>query len=72
MKNLAKDSFLDLLIAVPTPPEQRAITAALSDVDALLGGLTALIAKKRDLKQAAIVFATFAYNAANLDRKLPR
>jgi carboxypeptidase Q len=25
-----------------------------------------------DIKQAAIVFATFAYNAANLDRKLPR
>jgi carboxypeptidase Q len=24
-----------------------------------------------DIKQAAIVFATFAYNAANLDRKLP-
>ena len=25
-----------------------------------------------DIKQAAIVMATFAYNAANLDRKLPR
>ncbi len=25
-----------------------------------------------DIKQAAIVFATFAYDAANLDRKLPR
>jgi carboxypeptidase Q len=25
-----------------------------------------------DLKQAAVVFATFAYSAANLDRKLPR
>src|SRR6185369_14815823 len=25
-----------------------------------------------DLKQAAVVFATFAYNSANLDRKLPR
>jgi carboxypeptidase Q len=25
-----------------------------------------------DIKQAAVVFATFAYNAANLDRKLPR
>ncbi len=34
--------------------EQRAIAAALSDVDALLGALDRLIAKKRDLKQAAM------------------
>jgi type I restriction enzyme S subunit len=34
--------------------EQRAIASALSDVDALLEGLTRLIAKKRDLKQAAM------------------
>ena len=38
----------------PTLPEQRAIAEALSDVDALLGGLDRLIAKKRDLKQAAM------------------
>jgi len=40
----------------PAPPllEQRAIATALSDVDALLGGLDRLIAKKRDLKQAAM------------------
>ncbi len=35
-------------------PEQRAIATALSDVDALLSKLDALIAKKRDLKQAAM------------------
>ena len=42
--------------AVPMPPapEQRAIAEALSDVDGLLGGLDRLIAKKRDLKQAAM------------------
>lgn len=34
--------------------EQRAIAAALSDVDALLTKLDQLIAKKRDLKQAAM------------------
>ena len=34
--------------------EQRAIAEALSDVDALLGTLGRLIAKKRDLKQAAM------------------
>ena len=34
--------------------EQRAIAEALSDVDRLLGGLDRLIAKKRDLKQAAM------------------
>ena len=35
-------------------PEQRAIAVALSDVDALIGALDRLIAKKRDLKQAAM------------------
>ena len=42
---------------VPVPSskaEQRAIATALSDVDALLGALQRLIAKKRDLKQAAM------------------
>ncbi|WP_439643464.1 restriction endonuclease subunit S [Gemmatimonas sp.] len=41
-------------IPLPPLPEQRAIASALSDVDALLEGLTRLIAKKRDLKQAAM------------------
>jgi type I restriction enzyme S subunit len=42
---------------VPLPPtkaEQRAIAEALSDVDTLLGALDQLVAKKRDLKQAAM------------------
>jgi type I restriction enzyme S subunit len=38
----------------PTIPEQRAIATALSDVDALLGGLDRLIAKKQGLKVAAM------------------
>jgi type I restriction enzyme S subunit len=42
------------LLARPPKSEQRAIAGALSDVDALLGGLDRLIAKKRDLKQAAV------------------
>ena len=44
------------LLFLPSPPveEQRAIAEALSDVDALLGALDRLIAKKRDLKQAAM------------------
>jgi len=44
-------------IPIPVPnteDEQRAIASALSDVDGLLGGLDRLIAKKRDLKQAAM------------------
>lgn len=41
-------------VAAPPLPEQRAIAAALSDVDALLAKLDQLIAKKRDLKQAAM------------------
>ena len=42
-------------VTLPTDlPEQLAIATALSDVDALLEALEALIAKKRDLKQAAM------------------
>lgn len=44
-------------MSVPVPrliEEQNAIATALSDVDALLAGLDRLIAKKRDLKQAAM------------------
>jgi len=40
--------------ALPPLPEQFTIATALSDVDGLLGGLDRLIAKKRDLKQAAM------------------
>ena len=43
-----------LSLVIPPLPEQRAIATALSDVDALLGALDRLIAKKRDLKQAAM------------------
>ncbi|WP_293626049.1 restriction endonuclease subunit S [Salinisphaera sp.] len=39
---------------LPSFDEQRAIATALSDVDALLEELDRLIAKKRDLKQAAM------------------
>jgi type I restriction enzyme, S subunit len=41
-------------VALPPLPEQRAIAGALGDVDALIGALENLIAKKRDLKQAAM------------------
>lgn len=44
----------EMPLAVPPLPEQRAIATALSNVDALLDGLDRLIAKKRDLKQAAM------------------
>lgn len=48
------NEYSQLPIPLPPLPEQRAIAAALSDVDALLGGLDRLIAKKRDLKLAAM------------------
>ena len=43
-----------LTVPVPPVPEQRAIATALSDVDALLTQLDRLVAKKRDIKQAAM------------------
>ena len=49
------DDIQDLQLPLRPPlPEQRAIAGALSDVDALIGALDQLIAKKRDLKQAAM------------------
>ena len=53
-KRVPMDGLHGVEINLPPLPEQRAIAAALSDVDALLEGLTRLIAKKRDLKQAAM------------------
>ena len=44
----------DLPVQVPPVREQRAIAEALSAVDALIGALDQLIAKKRDLKQGAM------------------
>lgn len=41
-------------LPLPPPAEQRAIAAALSDVDALLAALDALLAKKRAIKQATM------------------
>jgi type I restriction enzyme S subunit len=51
---LSKAAFQELLFAVPPLSEQRTIAGALGDVDALLGGLERLIAKKSDLKKAAM------------------
>ena len=54
MKHLNGGDMKRLFLPSPPVEEQRAIAAALSDVDGLLGGLDRLIAKKRDLKQAAM------------------
>ena len=54
INQITNKSINSFRIPVPSPPEQRAIATALSDVDGLLGGLDRLIAKKRDLKQAAM------------------
>ena len=54
VKHTSPDKLLEISVRLPRPTEQRAIAEALSDVDALLGALDQLIAKKRDLKQAAM------------------
>ena len=55
MHNLVgMDVFRNIPVSLPPLPEQRAIAAALSDVDALITSLDRLIAKKRDIKQAAM------------------
>jgi type I restriction enzyme, S subunit len=54
ISNLSQQVLASLKLPLPNLTEQRAIATALSDVDALLGALERLIAKKRDLKQAAM------------------
>jgi type I restriction enzyme S subunit len=49
-----KDIHQFAVVVPSAKAEQEAIAEALSDVDALLSGLDRLIAKKRDLKQAAM------------------
>jgi type I restriction enzyme S subunit len=52
--HLPREKLLEIPLLVPPLPEQRAIAGALSEVDALLGAQEALLAKKRDLKAAAM------------------
>lgn len=54
LASISKSSLGELPVALPPLPEQRAIATALSDVDTLLAALDRLIAKQRDLKQAAM------------------
>jgi len=51
---LNKKSCSNIPVVCPPLPEQRAIAAALSDVDALIVSLDQLTAKKRDIKQATM------------------
>jgi len=51
---LTKRTLISIPCALPLLAEQRAIAAALSDVDALIASLNKLIAKKRDIKRAAM------------------
>ncbi|NNJ12953.1 restriction endonuclease subunit S [Chloroflexales bacterium ZM16-3] len=52
--HLTREKFAEVPIPVPSTEEQDTIAAALSDVDALLAALDALITKKRDIKQATM------------------
>jgi type I restriction enzyme S subunit len=52
--SLNASTIENIEISIPDYVEQRAIATALSDVDALLTAQDKLIAKKRDIKQAAM------------------
>ncbi len=54
VSGISKTNIPKLVLPIPSLTEQRAIAAALAEVDKLLSALTLLIAKKRDLKQAAM------------------
>lgn len=54
IKHVYPTTFVDYTIILPPPLEQTAIATALSDVDALLAALDALITKQRDIKQGAM------------------
>lgn len=52
--NITSQDVKNFAVPIPNVNEQRSIATALSDMDALLAALDRLIAKKRDLKQAAM------------------
>ncbi|WP_166360851.1 restriction endonuclease subunit S [Pseudomonas akapageensis] len=54
MKHLNVGDMVRLLVPSPPLDEQQAIATALFDMDYLISGLDQLIAKKRDIKQAAM------------------
>ena len=55
INHLYQKDFVNFKFQIPqNKQEQTAIAAALSDVDALMGELDKLIAKKRDIKQATM------------------
>ena len=54
INNLAPSSIESLVFRFPSMSEQVAIAEALSDADSAIEALDALIAKKRDVKQAAM------------------
>ncbi|CAA9446099.1 MAG: Type I restriction-modification system, specificity subunit S [uncultured Rubrobacteraceae bacterium] len=54
MPKISGERLRQMPLPAPPLPEQRAIAAALSDVDALLSALDRLIAKKRAVKTAAM------------------
>lgn len=52
--SVRREMIADMLIPLPPLPQQRAIAAALSDIDSLINSLDQLIAKKRNIKLAAM------------------
>lgn len=54
MPKISGETLSGMRLPLPPLTEQRAIAEALSDVDGLLGALDLLIAKKRDIRQAAM------------------
>lgn len=54
MPKINRSEIAEFSLGLPPLPEQRAISQALSDVDALIATLDRLIAKKRDIKQATM------------------
>ena len=54
VSSVSKGSLQETFVLRPPLPEQRAIAAALSDVDGYITALERLIAKKRNIKQGAM------------------
>lgn len=52
--NIGQADLSQIFVPLPPPAEQRRIAEVLSDVDAQISALDALIAKKRDIKQGVM------------------
>lgn len=70
VSSVSKSAISSTVIAVPPKPEQEAIAEALTDIDTLIVNLEKLIAKKKAIKQGAMITLLRKYHTDKKSVKL--